>query len=114
MSKLAMTRGSGTTGLLEQPPARSLTRPEPPAERNTAPPPSTSLKPRTIMTSTMSARSTSASAAKPPIPSEIATASATAPARSRFDRIRDFMSRMDDCSEMTAAHRDAQWRTPWR
>lgn len=121
MSMLATTRGSGTTGLLEQPPARSLTRPQP-AGPDTVPSAPTDFETRNTMTTTASARGAPAPArvvartaeAVPPTPSEIVAATpAATPVRSWFHRISDIAFRMDACTKITAAHRDA-WRDVMR
>lgn len=104
MSILAMSRGSGTAGLLEQPPAPDSDPPDHSADATAAPPHTSSLKPRPIMSTTVSTRSivvpVSDSVHSPPPPSR------TDSGESRFSSIRDFLSRVDDITDIATVQRE--------
>lgn len=90
MSMLAMPRGSGSTGLLEQPPARTpVPLHDHPAEAvATAPPRPSPAKSRTIMSTTVTARRPAVPATAVPSP---ATTPAKGPVKARFDRVREVL-----------------------
>lgn len=111
MSMLAPSRGSGATGLLEQPPAQSLTPPDrSDLVARTAPPPTSSLKSRDAMSTISSARSLPAPETVHPPSVAVVSTPARIPTLSRFRRLREFLARVDDCADQTAAQRDAHWR----
>ncbi|MGC3955258.1 MAG: hypothetical protein QM804_13600 [Propionicimonas sp.] len=112
MSMLAPSRGSGTTGLLEQPPAHSLTPDQNPAGAEIAPRHPSSLKSRTTMTTTESDRRIVAPATvvppDQPAPPVVEPTPPQRAVRPRFARVRGFLFGVgDDSVDITTVQREA-------
>lgn len=105
MSMLAVQRGSGTTGLPQQPPIQNLTL----VDQAGAEPPSNpfSLRSSTTMSTITSGRRASAPPAT--APREVATTRPTeVPVRSRCSRARDYLFGVgSDRVEITTVQREA-------